>query len=146
MKVLTAEQPELAFDRLKIHGLPAANTLIKRSGQIMDITLIEYGGDVYCVAGQAAGDGASTYVKSFDVTARSFRALRSSERRALEESRLQVRKARSGENATSISERTGSTWSPEAFAVANGIETDTMLRNGQLVKVAIPQPYTPRKP
>lgn len=112
----------------------------------MDITLIEYGGSVYAVTGEAVGNGASQYVKSFDATARSFRALRGSERGTIQESRLQTRKAHPGENAASILKRTGSTWSPEAFAVANGIETDTKLKDGQLVKVAIPQPYTPRKP
>jgi len=146
IKQLKAEESGLRFERMTIHGLPAANTFIKESGQVIDLTLIEYGGNVYAVTGQAGGDRASKYVKSFDVTARSFRALRTSERGAIEESRLHARRARSGENATSISKRLGSTWSPEEFAVANGIETDTKLSDGQLVKVAIPQPYTSRKP
>ncbi len=111
----------------------------------MDITLIEYRGDVYVVTGQAAGDDAAEYVKPFDVTARSFRALRSSERQSIEESRLRVRTARSGEKSADIVKRTGSTASPEALAVSNGIDVDTVLQEGQLLKVAIPQAYTPRK-
>ena len=145
IKQLQAEQKGLAFERFEIRGLPSANTLLTEKNQIMDITLIEYNGDVYAVTGQAGGDGAAQYIKSFDVTARSFRALRSSERKSLKESRLRVRTARSGEKPDGIVERTGSTSSPEALAVSNGIEVDTVLREGQLLKVAIPQVYTPRK-
>ena len=142
---LQAEQKGLAFERFEINGLPAANTLVSGRGRIVDLTLIEYGRKVYAVTGQAAGDDAAQFVKSFNLTARSFRALSSGERRSLEESRLRVRAARAGETSTTIAERTGSTWSPEALAVANGIDVDTHLKGGQLVKVAKPQSYTPRK-
>jgi len=145
IKQLQAEQKGLRFERFEIRGLPAASTLVTGRDGLLDLTLIEYNRDVYAVTGQAGGGDASQYVKSFDVTARSFRALRASERRSLKESRLRVRTAHAGEKPAAIVKRTGSTWSPEAFAVANGIEIDTALRGGQLVKVAIPQPYTPRK-
>ena len=135
VKQLQAEQRGLAFERFEIRGLPAANTFLAGRDQVTDITLIEYGGNVYAVTGQATGDAASQYVKSFDVTARSFRALRSSERGSLKESRLRVRAARSGEKPAGVAKRTGSTSSPEALAVANGIEVDTLLREGQLLEV-----------
>jgi predicted Zn-dependent protease len=144
MKQLQAEQQGLTFKRLEIHGRPAANTRLTEGGHIMDITLIEYSGNVYAVTGQASGNAAAQYVKSFNATARSFRALRSSERRSIEESRLRVRAARSGEKSAAVAKRTGSTWGAEALAVANGIEVGTSLRDGQLLKVAIPQAYTQR--
>ncbi len=145
IKLLQAEQKGLRFQRFEIAGFPAANTFVTGKGQVSDITLIEYGGNVYAVTGQTAAAMAARYLKSFTATARSFRALRSRERSSLEESRLRVRTARSGEKSAGVAKRTGSTWSPEALAVANGIEVDTSFREGQPVKVAIPQAYTPRK-
>lgn len=108
------------------------------------MTLIEYRKNVYGVAGQASGEGAGQFLKSIDATARSFRALRASERSSLEESRLRARSAQSGETAAGVAVRTGSTWSAEALAVANGIEMGTALQEGRSLKVAIPQAYTPR--
>ena len=144
IKLLQAEQKGLRFQRFEIAGCPAANTFVTGKGQVSDITLIEYGGNVYAVTGQTAAAMAARYLKSFTATARSFRALRSRERNSLEESRLRVRNARSGEKSAGVAKRTGSTWSPEALAVANGIEVDTPFRKGRPLKVAIPQAYTPR--
>jgi len=144
IKLLQAEQNGLRFQRFEISGLPAANTLVTAKGQVSDITLIEYRGNVYAIVGYATGDNAARYLKSFSATAGSFRALRSQERSSLEESRLRVQTARSGETPADVAKRTGSTWSSEELAVANGIEAGMSFQKGQPVKVAIAQPYTPR--
>ncbi len=141
---LQSEQKGLRFERFEIAGLPAANTLVTAKSHISDITLIEYGGNVYAIVGQATGDAAGQHLRSFTATAGSFRALRSQERSSLKESRLRVRTARRSETPERVAKRTGSTWSPEALAVANGIEVDTPFSEGEPVKVAIPQGYTPR--
>ena len=144
LEQLQAEQKGLRFEHSKINGLPAAHTLITEKGQLSDVTLIEYDGNVYAILGQATGDSAAQYLKSFTAAAGSFRAIRSQERSSLEESRLRVQTARSGETPEDVIKRTGSTWSPEALAVANGTEVATPFSEGEPVKVAIPQAYTPR--
>jgi hypothetical protein len=55
-----------------------------------------------------------------------------------------VHKARSGENPAALAKRTGSNWSAAQVAVANALEEDALLKGGQLMKVGIPQAYTPR--
>ncbi len=144
IKQLQDEQKSLRFEHFEIAGLPAANTLVTAAGQVSDITLIEYDGNVYAIMGQSTGDNAARYLKSFSATAGSFRPLRSHERSSLEEARLRVRTTRSGETPAGVAKRTGSTWSPEALAVANGIEVGAVLEEGRPLKVAIPQAYTPR--
>jgi predicted Zn-dependent protease len=123
---------------------PAARTRVSDRNRFVQLTLIGYRGDVYSVLGQSSGSNAAQYAQTFDTTARSFRALRRSERRSLVEVRLRVRKARSGEDAAALAKRTGSSWSAAQVAVANALEEDTRLRGGQLMKVGIPQAYTPR--
>ena len=137
----------------RISGVIDANTLRVNVGGGKSIKVRLYGIDCPLInqphgiearALQAPASAAAQYLKSFTATAQSFRALRSGERNSLEESRLRVRTARSGEKSAGVAKRTGSTWSPEALAVANGIEVDTPFRKGLPLKVAIPQAYTPR--
>jgi predicted Zn-dependent protease len=141
---LESEQSSLTFERFRIRDLPAARTQVSDRNRFVQLTLIGYRGDVYSVVGQSSGSNAAQYAQTFDATARSFRALRRSERRSLLELRLRVRKARSGDNAAAVSKRTGSSWSAAQVAVANAVEEDTRLEGGQLMKVGIPQAYTPR--
>lgn len=134
----------LTFERFDIRGLPAARTRSRGRGTFTEVTLIGYGGTVYSVVGHCKEANADAYMKTFDVTARSFRALRSSERKAIHESRLRVREARSGETPEKLTKRTASTWSTEQLAVANAVKTGEVLKAGQPMKVAISQPYTRR--
>jgi predicted Zn-dependent protease len=132
---LESEQSSLTFERFRIRDLPAARTRVSDRNRFVQLTLIGYRGDVYSVLGQSSGSNAAQYAQTFDTTARSFRALRRSERRSLVEVRLRVRKARSGEDAAALAKRTGSSWSAAQVAVANALEEDTRLRGGQLMKV-----------
>ena len=43
-----------------------------------------------------------------------------------------------------VAKRTGSSWSAEQIAVANAIDAEQRLNDGRLLKVGIPQAYTPR--
>jgi predicted Zn-dependent protease len=141
---IQTEQKDVSFERFEVRGLPAARTRMSSRGQTVAITLIGYRGDVFGVVGQSAEQAAANYAKVFDATVMSFRALRGSERSAIRESRLRVREARSAETPAAIAKRAGSTWSPEQLAVANAVDLGAAFRNGQPVKLAIPQPYTPR--
>jgi len=135
-------QKGLDFERSTIRGLPAAHTRYSSGGQTAAITLIGYRGHVFSVAGQSAERAASALEPVFASTAGSFRALPSSERRAIRESRLRLRAARAGETPAALTERTGSTWSAEELALANGVDDDTRFRAGRRVKVAVSEPYS----
>jgi predicted Zn-dependent protease len=137
-----AEQKGLTFERSTIHGLPAARARLASRGQAADITLVGHGGNVYSIAGQSAEPVASTHAPAFRRTAGSFRALRSSQRREIRESRLRVQVARAGESPADLAKRTGSSWSAAEIALANGIEEAAHFEGGRRVKVAVPQAYS----
>jgi len=141
---IQAEQKDITFERFEIRGLPAARTSMTSRGQTVEVTLIEYRDNVYAIVGQSTEEAAPGYAKTFSATVYSFRALRQSERNAIRESRLRVRKARAGDTPTAFAKRAGSTWDGDKLAVANAVDAGANLRSGQEVKVAIPQPYTPR--
>jgi predicted Zn-dependent protease len=112
--------------------------------RFIELTMIEYRDNVYSLLGQSVASSAAQYGKVFDATARSFRALSNSEWRSLEESRLRIREARAGQTAAMVTKHTGSSWSAEQIAVANAIDAEQRLDAGRLLKVGIPQAYTPR--
>jgi predicted Zn-dependent protease len=141
---LEREQSGLQFERFRIRDLPAARTRISNRNRFIELTMIEYRGNVYSLLGQSVASSAAQYGKVFDSTARSFRALSTSEWRSLEESRLRIRKARAGQTAAVVTKHTGSNWSAEQVAVANAIDAEQRLDGGRLLKVGIPQAYTPR--
>ncbi|MCP5058431.1 MAG: M48 family metalloprotease [bacterium] len=136
------EQKGVVFERSKIRGLPAARTQHASGGHNADITLIGFRGDVFAIVGQSSERDAKSLEPIFEKTSRSFRALRSSERGSIRESRLRVRTSRSQETASSLAKRTGSTWSAKELAVANGVEFEAHFFRGQSVKVAVPEPYS----
>ncbi|MBW2542825.1 MAG: M48 family metalloprotease [Deltaproteobacteria bacterium] len=141
---LEREQSGLGFERFYIRDLPAARTQMSDRNRFIALTLIEYRGDVYSLLGQSAASSAARYNKLFDSTDRSFRALNAGEWQSLEETRLRIRQARAGQTAAAVMEHTGSSWSAEQIAVANAIDAEQPLGAGQLLKVGIPQAYTPR--
>jgi len=141
---VAAEQSDLDFARFEVGGLKAARTSLSGRGQLVEVTLIEYGRDVYAVVGKCAESAAKQYSPAFRATAASFRALSAKERGSIRESRLRVRAARAGETPAAIGERTGSSWDAAHVAVANEVAVGARLDAGWPVKLALPQAYTPR--
>lgn len=141
---LAEQQSDASFERIQVNGLPAARTHISGSGKASEVTLIEYQRNVYGVVGQSAESVFPQFARAFRATATSFRALRASERKSIRESRLRARSARARETPAEIARRSGSSWSAERVAVANGIELADRFDARWPVKLALPQPYTPR--
>ena len=134
----------LVFERGTVHGLPAAWGRHTSGGQVADITLIAFRGDVLAVVGQCAASKIDAYGPVFARTARSLRALLPEERRAIRVSRLRLRRAHAGETAAQVVARTGSSWSAAQLEVANALEAGAQLAEGQPLKVALPAPYLPQ--
>jgi predicted Zn-dependent protease len=132
--------------RTTINGLPAAHTRIEAESKVgLDFTWIAHDGVVYQVAGLAPLQRFASAQPAFATTGSSFRPLTAAELADVKEYRLRIVKARAGETLDALARRTGSAWSKEEIAVANGLAAGTPLAEGQLIKVTNVQPYEPQK-
>jgi len=133
-------------NRTTINGLPAARTQLQADGKVMiDLTWIAYEGLVFQVAGLAESKQFDALKPVFDRIASSFRPLTAPERVGITETRIRLVTGRDGETIGELKQRTGSAWSEEEIAVANGLNVSDQIREGQLLKVAKTEPYTPNR-
>jgi predicted Zn-dependent protease len=133
--------------RTTINGLPAAHTRLEAEGRVgLDITWIAHGGVIFQVVGLAPRPRFASAQPAFTETVASFRPLTTVERAGVTEKRLRLVKARRGETIDALARRTRSAWSNEEIAVANGLSVGTALAEGQVIKVAVAEPYKPRRP
>jgi len=72
----------------------------------------------------------------------SLRPLTEVERGAVTGKRLRFITARAGEGLENLSARTGNTWTPAYTAIANGLNVEAVLHEGQLIKIARTEPVT----
>jgi len=126
----------------KIGHLPAyLLTYTDNSGEEpvhMHFLWIAYRGLIY----QFIGLAPERYRPVLRETALSFRPLSAGEKASIRETRLRVVPARSGETLQKFTKRTGNVWSPKITAVINGLDKGQTLKKGQLVKIAVSQPYS----
>jgi len=134
---------------LEINGLRAVRSVVAVDGSrgptTLDFTWIAHGGIVYRIVGVSPARRYGTYQPLFDQTVASFRAMTPADAAQIRETRLRVATARAGERLADVVRRTGSVWSGEELAVANGLAADVRLAAGQLIKVAVPEPYRDRR-
>jgi predicted Zn-dependent protease len=93
---------------------------------------------------QMIGVAPERYREVLRGTAQSLRPLTSQERSSIEVTRLRVATARDGEDLSRLSERTGNAWDLSTTAVLNGLTEGASLATGQLVKIAVSEPYARR--
>jgi predicted Zn-dependent protease len=133
----------------EINGLRAVRSAIvvegSRSPMTLDFTWIAHRGIVYRILGIGPTSRIGAYRPLFDQTVSSFRAMTPADTAQIRETRLRVATARAGERPAEIARRTGSAWSADEIAVANGLAADARLAAGQLIKVAVPEPYRNRR-
>jgi len=129
-------------EKLTIGDLPAAHTQIKADGNAtLDITWIAHGGLIYQVVGMAPTKQFDTLQALFHSVAHSFRPLSASERAGIKEQRIRLVKAQAGESVEALAARTNSAWKKEQIAVMNNLPPGDQLKEGQVIKVAIAEPY-----
>jgi len=134
-------------ESLTINGLSAAHTQIEAdSGVTLDLTWIAHGGQIYQVAGIASTKQFKSMQAVFHSVAHSFRPLSASERSNIKEKRIRLVKAQAGETIEAVRVRTNSAWKQEEIAVVNALQVGAQLQEGQLLKVAIAEPYIPKAP
>jgi len=126
-------------------GAHATTTMRTDGGPLsVDVTTVAHDGNVFRIVGATRPADAGTYAPAFRTTARSFRAPTARELAAIRESRIRVVRGRAGETLASLVSRTGSVWQAPMVAVANGLPDSARLADGQLVKVAMSEPYAAR--
>jgi predicted Zn-dependent protease len=128
-------------NKMTINGLPAARTQVGDSKVTIDLTWIAYGGMIYQIAGIAEARAFESARPLFQNVLQSFRPLSSEERNAIREKRLRLVKAQAGETVQALTARSGSAWKANQVAVANGLEESDLLRDGQLIKITVEEPY-----
>jgi predicted Zn-dependent protease len=132
--------------RTTINGLPAAHAQIDAEGKVgVDLTWIAHGGLIYQVVGLAPKQRLGTLQPLFIAAARSFRPLTAAERANVKETRIRLVKAQAGETIQALGMRANSAWTQEEIAVANGLALGDQLKEGQLIKVTVAEPYEPKK-
>ena len=136
-------------ERFQIGQLSAARIVLetrtKQGPTAVDLTWIAYDGDIYQIIGGSKLDLYKKYAPTFRQVAQSFRPLTSFERNRITIARLRLVQAHEGESIQNLIVRTESEWTVDQTALANGLERETILESGQLVKIAKREPYLPRK-
>jgi len=127
-----------------VNGLPAIRLVTEQGGTAFDLTWIAHGGVVYRIAGVTPSAGATSQRARLLRVAESFRPLAAEDRASIRESRLRSGSVAPGEGLAEFLARTGSDWSPETAAIANGLEgLAARLRPGELLKLSLPQRHAP---
>jgi len=129
----------------QINGMPAVqlNAKVETAEGEMGVILIwvSHKGLVYQMTAMSLIESFGSYQENFLKTIHSFRHLSEEDLPKNLEARLRIVKARNGETLEELEKRSDSVWSPAKIAVANGLSEKDQLREGQLVKVAILEPY-----
>ena len=133
-------------EKLTIGNLSAAHTQIKADGKVtLDITWIAHGGLIYQVVGMAPTRNFEAFQVLFRSVAHSFRPLLAFERAGIKEKRIRLVKAQAGESIEALAARTNSAWTKEQIAVMNNLALEDQLKEGQVIKVAVAEPYESKK-
>ena len=96
---------------------------------------------VYQIAGIAETRTFEAVRPVFQTVVQSFRPLSTDERNSIREKRLRLVKAQAGETIEALTARSHSVWKASQVTVANGFTGSEVLKDGQLVKIAVEEPY-----
>jgi predicted Zn-dependent protease len=133
-------------EKIKLAGRDALRAY-GRAGSAMGgvdvwVTFLTHGDQTFRITGVARGEKDRNETLFMQV-ARSFRSLPPDLIKGVKENRLRIVEAKPGESLADLSTRTGNQWPINHTAVMNHVFATDPLEGGQLVKVAIAQPYRP---
>jgi predicted Zn-dependent protease len=130
---------------LTIGSLPAARTRLAADtddGRIgIDLTWIALHDRVFQLAGITAFKDVAKFQGAFDAIAESFRPMGQDDRLKIKQTHLRIAAAKADEPLDAIVTRHHSTWKTDMVAIANALTGDERLAPGQLVKLALDEPY-----
>ena len=135
-----ANLDEQTLEPLTIGGLPASRAILSKHGQQAIFTWIAFQEQIYRLTG-VSKISSTEHRQLIEKTASSFHLLTAAEMTKVKQQRLRIISARSGESLELLLKRAESSWNQETCAIANNLQTGALLNSGQLVKVAIPEPF-----
>ena len=115
----------------------------QRGPMAADLTFIAFRGQTYRLTGLADGSTYRGWQGAFASVARSFRELTPRELGDIREQRLRIVSAKGGETLDRLVSRTKSSWKASEVAVANALPGNVRLSEGQRLKIAVSEPWTP---
>ncbi|HET6304635.1 MAG TPA: M48 family metalloprotease [Myxococcota bacterium] len=118
----------------------------REGGVSAQLTWLTWRGNLYLLSAAALGPVAQKYFGRARAMARSFRPLSAEERSSIEVERLRVALALEGETLPELLARTGSSWDVQRVAIANDVVATASLGRGDLLKIAVREPYAPASP
>jgi len=140
--------PDKLVRGIEINGLKAvrSRSVTGRSGfkkLAIEATWVALSGSVYQVVSATGEADRERYHEQLVKTPHSFRRMTAADLAKVKVDRLRLYRARAGETMAALVERIGSDWKPEQAAIANGVEVDTELEAGQLIKLSKRESYRP---
>jgi predicted Zn-dependent protease len=128
-------------ESVNLNGMPAYLISVQdnSSGEVIDIHSLWF--RLNEVTFQLLGVAKVSNGELLRNTALSIRNLTNKERSSIHMHTLRVRNARAGESIAEFNTRTGNVWNAEITAIMNNIDQDEVLDDGQLMKIAIREPY-----
>jgi len=135
-------------ERFQVGGLPAARLVFqaktKHGVMGVDLNWIAYRGVIYQIVGISPEKNFEIFEPIFRQMVNSFRPITRTERANFTITRLRLARARQGETLQSFISRTDCIWTDAEVAAANGIQTNAVLKDGQLLKIAKRELFIPR--
>jgi predicted Zn-dependent protease len=136
-----SEALETELQELTVAGLPARRLEVERRDETLVVSWVARDGLVYRLSGASTSESYASRRATFTSFVESLHGLRPAEREQVLESRLRGRPGLAGETLAELLARHASSWNPPQAAIANALDPEAPLHEGQLVKMAIPQPY-----
>ena len=131
---------------IKIGRIDSWRLRLEGNRAVALVTFIPYRGATWRITGFSPSDVAKHYLPHTLNTARSFGPLTAEQRDSIEETRLSLVEARSGEDLAALGDRTGNTWDPSQTAILNGLFVNHRFEAGEQVKIARTEPYVLKSP
>lgn len=130
---------------ITIGGRPAYEALASvptAAGTLLaQLTFVPLGGRIYVLSTVASAPAFNGYRGRAAATVRSLRPLEDAERAGIQVLRLRSIRAEEGETLEEVSRRARNALDLQRTAVANGLFTEARLQKGQVLKVAVAEPY-----
>ena len=138
-----AQLGNIPIKNLGISDLAASQVELNRRGQKAIITWIAFERQIYrlvAVSKHSTGDNQQALRKAIAT----FHQLSPAEMSKIQQQRLRIVSAKEGESIAALLKRVESVWDIDACVVANNLQTDVVLKKGQLVKVVISEEFVIR--
>jgi len=129
----------------QINGLTAVRRDLTVAGQKgefwLSLTWVRLGRIVWSIVAVAPSSRAQEYTPAINDSIATFGQISDADKALITATRLRVARAQEAETLKLLRERTGSLWSVDQMAVANGVAADIRFAGGELVKIPLREAF-----